>query len=412
MLKLWPTLLILYLLVSTTGWAASPPLLIPSVIQPFLAHPQVQRVTTDAQHVFVLSGGQLRSFNAALVKINWAVPLKSYGGLTVGAGVVVVDNGFDALLAYDALTGKQRWRSAASRPLTWGGNTPVQTPLSRLQVAGHLVVAASSNDVRAWDARTGALRWRVAASDPGWLGVSGNVVTFTARSGVSGYVKAVHRLDGTPVWTLHPGLVGEVVAAAGGHPYLYAVQRFSTRPRLQLVDVRTGKNVVVEYRFPRGTNIETFLQRETICALTSTPTSPEIQCVPRTSGRYVSGEKSLLPVLKAVPPGPALWEQQVRRMGATSQGTWLLGGLNAVLLQRPRGDPGCASLQTFAQVSRFAVARITCGSGKGRLAVIDQQAGTVVALVMAHGEVTAAHLLQQRLIIVTDRDVLSLLLPH
>lgn len=410
MSKRWPfcALLAASLLVGR----ASAAMQIPNALQPFQAHPTAQRVTTDGRQVFVLRRGALRSFDATLTKLNWKVLLKSYGGLAVGDGLVVADNGFNTLLAYEALTGRELWQAAAPRSLTWGGTAPIQTPLTRLQVVGGTVLAAASEDVRAWDAHTGTLLWKVSAADASGLSGSGNVVTFSARSGLDGYQQAVNKQTGLPLWTLKSDAVGGVINENGGLPYLYSIQSYTSRPRLQFLDVRTGRNVVVEYQFPKSANPDIFLQRDTLCAAANVGKRAEVTCLPRTAGRYVGGDKRLLPVLLRIPPGPAMWEQQVRRIVPTQRGTWLLGGVRAVQLQPPAMYAGCALAQAFAEAGQFAVFPLQCGHGKGRIAVVDQATGKVVRVVMGQGNVTAAHLIRNRLIIVTDRSVLSVPAPR
>lgn len=392
--------------------AAQPPLLVPNVVHPFLAHPRAQRVATDGQRVFILHDGRLRSLDPALTRTAWSIPLKSYGGLTVGEGLVVVDNGFNALTAFDAATGRERWKTAAPRSLTWGGAAPVQTPLTRLQVTQGTVLAASSNDVQAWEARTGKRLWKVGASDPSWLGASANTAVFTARSGIDGYLKAVNLRDGKERWTTGKAFVGEVLSENEGGAYLYALQRYSSRPRLQLIDSRTGQNVVVEYTFPEWTNVSALLQRETLCAAGTVKGRYHVACLPRRAGKYVSGDRKLLEVLKHTPVGPAPWEHQVRQMIRTQSGSWLLGGRHAIKVQLPAAYSGCGNVLNFSQAGRFAVVKVQCGQGKGRIAVIDQQTAKVAAMVLAHGEVTDALLAGNRMIIVTDRDVLSVPQPR
>lgn len=127
--------LILLTLLLLGGWGRAgggegtwPQAVLPTRVRPVVPSPAVPRVAVDSQRVYLMAGGYVRAYNPALRTELWAAPLKSFGGLAVGGSLVIADDGFTHLHAFDARTGRRVWTAPAPRPLTWGGQEPVGTP--------------------------------------------------------------------------------------------------------------------------------------------------------------------------------------------------------------------------------------------------------------------------------------------
>lgn len=411
-------LTLLFLLLS--GWGSAgggegawPQPVLPTQVRPVVTSPAVPRVVADNQRVYLMAEGRIRAYDPTLRTELWSAPLKSFGGLAVGDGLVIADDGFTHLHAFDALTGRKVWTAPASRPLTWGGRTQISTPFRFLQRAGKVVLGVTWNDVRAWDARTGRPLWQVGAGDPiGPFAVEGGVAALTARSGIEGYSQGVDIRTGRTVWSNPEG--GEPLRVAGGK--VFGIGRGYV---VVVTEARSGRVVTVRYTFPAlqgARNVShPYVHDARVCAQGTIQGAIHVQCLPRTAGQYVSGNRALLAALspESVPSRP-VWEVQTRQVVRAVAGTWLLGGSRAVRLTLPRVTPlprSCWPNTRFAEAGRYAVFNACAAFGPGRLAVVDLARGQVVGLVRALGEVTDAWQVSGQLVVVTEDSVLSVPAP-
>jgi len=404
-----------------SGWAsaggAGLPLVLPTAVRPVVPSPVAPRVAVDDRQVYVMSEGRVRAYDPTLRTQRWSVALPSFGSLAVGGGLVFADDGFAHLHAYDARTGKRVWSAPAPRPLTWGGRAPVSTPLLFLRRAEGVVLGATVNDVRAWDARTGRPLWKVGAMDPtGPFAVDGGIAAFTARTGLDGSARGVEVRTGRTVWFLPSG--GSPLRVAGGRVFL-----FDGSPEgyvVRVLEVRSGRAVTVRYAFPAlsgARNVSPpFVHDAQVCAEGTLRGARRVQCLPRTAGVYVSGNRALLAALRPESSSShPVWEVQTRQVRRAVDGTWLLGGSQPVRLSLPRVTPlppGCLPETRFSEAGPYAVFSACAAFGSGRLAVVDLRRARVVLLIRAAGEVLGAWQVGGRLVILTERGVLSVAAPR
>lgn len=341
-----------------SGWAgaggAGPPLVLPTAVRPVSPSPAAPRVAADDRQVYVMSGGQVRAYDPSLRTPRWSATLPSLGSLAVGGGLVFADDGLAHLHAFDARTGKRMWSAPAPRTLIWGGRAPVSTPLLFLHRAGDRVLGATLDDVRAWDARTGRPRWTVGAADPtGPFTVDGGRAVFTARTGLDGFARGVEVKTGRTVWSVPSG--GAPLRVAGGRVFLYdgSPEGYVVR----VLEVRSGRTVTVRYAFPalsgaRNTSLP-FVHDAHVCAEGILGDAWRVQCLPRTAGVYVSGDRALLAALQPESsPSRPVWEVQTRQVRRAVDGTWLLGGSRPVRLSLLRVTPlprDCSAETVFAE---------------------------------------------------------------
>lgn len=394
--------------------AAWPAPVRPERLRPVVPARAVLRVAADKGQVYVMSGGRVRAYDASLRHQRWSAPLRSFGTLAVGGGLVVADDGFTNLHAYDARSGKLVWTVAAPRPLSGVSTGPGSTPFQELRVTHGVVIGVTYDDIRAWDARTGRPRWQVQAVDPNrLLSGSGKVTSYNARTGIDGYMRGVDTATGKRVWSHRElGLAtlqqGELIFTTNASPAGKGVS---------VVQVRTGRSVTVRYAFPAFENAQhaiytqLYLHDAQVCAEGIVNGVQRVQCLPRTAGRYLGGDRRLLAALR--PSGQAsssVWEQQTRRVLFAVDGTWLLGGSGPVRLKLPwaRMPRPCSVGGSFAEAGPLAV---FAAFGPGRIAVVDQRSGRMVRLVRALGDVKAAWMVAGRLVVLTDQAVFSVTVP-
>ncbi|WP_180970059.1 PQQ-binding-like beta-propeller repeat protein [Deinococcus planocerae] len=404
-------------LLLTCGWGraggAGPQPVFPAAVRPVVTSPVAPRVATDDRQVYLMSEGQVRAYDPTLRQERWSAPLTSFGSLAVGNGLVLADDGFARLHAYDARTGRRVWTAPAPRPLTWGGRAPVSTPLRFLQRAGDVVLGATVDDVRAWDARTGQPRWQVGAGDPlGPFAVDDGVAVFGARTGIEGYSQGVKVSTGRTVWSSREG--GEPLRVAGGRVFGYGRGYV-----VNVAEVRSGRTITVRYTFPALVGARNlshpYVHDAQVCAEGTLRGARHVQCLPRTAGRYVRGDRALLTALRPeTSPSRPVWEVQTRQVLRTVDGTWLLGGSRPVRLSLPRATPlprGCSVETVFAEAGPSAVFSACAAFGPGRLAVVDLRRARVVQLIRAAGEVQGAWRVGAHLVVMTDKAVLSVPAP-
>ncbi|WP_216322592.1 PQQ-binding-like beta-propeller repeat protein [Deinococcus aestuarii] len=367
----------------------------------------------DDRQVYVMSEGRVRAYDPTLRTQRWSVALPSFGSLAVGGGLVFADDGFAHLHAYDARTGKRVWSAPAPRPLTWGGPGPVSTPLRFLRRAGEVVLAATVDDVRAWDARTGQPLWQIGAGDPiGPFAVDNGVAVFDARTGIEGYIQGVEVSTGRTVWSSQEG--AEPLRVAGGRVFGYGRGYV-----VSVAEVRSGRTVAVRYTFPAlagARNVShPYVHDAQVCAEGTLRGARHVQCLPRTAGRYVRGDRALLTALRPeTSPSRPVWGVQTRQVLRAVDGTWLLGGWRPVRLSLPRVTPlppGCLPNTRFAEAGPYAVFSACAAFGLGRLTVVDLRRARVVQLIQAAGEVQGAWRVGGRLVILTSREVFSVAEP-
>ncbi|MPY68012.1 PQQ-binding-like beta-propeller repeat protein [Deinococcus sp. SDU3-2] len=101
----------------STGGGSWPHPVLPTRVRPVVTSPAVPRVVADDTRVYLMADGQVRAYDPSLRTQLWAAPLKSFGGLAVGGGLVVADDGFTRLHAFDTRTGRRVWSAPAARAL-------------------------------------------------------------------------------------------------------------------------------------------------------------------------------------------------------------------------------------------------------------------------------------------------------
>lgn len=120
---------------------------------------------TNGKQVFALfSNGQLAALDLQTGTVTWTVGLgktsdNAFGLanslLVFGDTVIVVFQGEPAFIAaYDAATGKGRWKTPRASP-TWASPILIKTAAGKKQV-----VLPSNPDVTAWDPETGKVAWK------------------------------------------------------------------------------------------------------------------------------------------------------------------------------------------------------------------------------------------------------------
>ena len=116
----------------------------------------------------------------------------------------------DVLLTTDTATGSLVVRDAATGAQWWRSDDVVQLRAfdvtSRLVAVGDVLVSATGQDVVAWDARTGRERWRVDDGRPVYLGTDGSDIVLVGGDGTV----AALGTDGREAWRTGPGAVPEV----------------------------------------------------------------------------------------------------------------------------------------------------------------------------------------------------------
>jgi len=105
------------------------------------------------------------------------------------------------LLALDALTGEQVWKTERDELPSWGTPTVATTPL------GAELVTNASNFIRGYDPRTGRELWR--------LGGSSKITAPTPIFGEGLFVVASGRAPERPLFVLRPGARGDLTLADG-----------------------------------------------------------------------------------------------------------------------------------------------------------------------------------------------------
>ncbi len=175
---------------------------------------------TDGKRVVALFGsaGRLAAFDLA-GKALWTVDLgaidtgwfydstyqwghASSPVLWKGRVIVQVDRAADAYLAaFDAASGRERWRTARPPISSWGTPTVVEGP------AGPEIVTDGSKGVRGYDPRTGRELWRLAPTAE--LTVATPVVGHGLVYVSNGYRPV------QPVYAIRPGGRGEISLAPG-----------------------------------------------------------------------------------------------------------------------------------------------------------------------------------------------------
>ena len=105
------------------------------------------------------------------------------------------------LLALDAETGEQAWKTEREELPSWGTPTVATTP------EGVELVTNASNFIRGYDPRTGRERWR--------LGGSSKITAPTPIFGEGLFVVASGRGPERPVFVLRPGARGDLTLAEG-----------------------------------------------------------------------------------------------------------------------------------------------------------------------------------------------------
>jgi PQQ-like domain len=397
---------------ASPGW---PVPIRPEVVRPVITSRAVLRIAADATQVYLLSDGRVRAYDPSLRSQRWSAPIKSFGSLATGGGLVVADDGFTALHAYDARTGKPRWTAATPRSLSSGAPGLISSPLRGLTIARGLVIGSTYDDIRAWEARTGRLLWQIGAMDPtSPLPATGSVISYSARTGIDGYTRGVNMFTGKLVWSRRGGgvplrLEGERLLSVGDNS-------------LEILDRRNGRRVTVRYAFPAFKGAQHavypnfYVHDAQVCAEGIVRNVQRVQCLPRTAGQYVTGDRRLLAALRpSGGPSSSVWEHQTRQVLRAVDSTWLLGGSVPVRLKLPRVlklSRGCQINTSFAEAGPYAVFSACAAFGPGRVAVVDQRSGRMVALVRALGDVTAAWVVADRLVVLTDQAVFSVVLPR
>lgn len=130
---------------------------------------------TDGKQVFAaFSNGQLAALDLATGKLLWSVAMGDIGNNSYGlansllvfdGAVIAVFQGKERFIAaYEAATGKQRWKAPRESD-TWSSPVLVKT-----KPGITLVVLLGDPDATAWDAKTGAKLWstKVLTSSPNY----------------------------------------------------------------------------------------------------------------------------------------------------------------------------------------------------------------------------------------------------
>jgi outer membrane protein assembly factor BamB len=172
----------------------------------------------------------------------------------VHGGTVMVNwdhEGQSFLVALDARTGRDRWRSERDEPSSWA------TPLIVEHGGGTQVIVNGTNRIRSYDLATGKVLWECggmtlnAIPSPvvedgkvycvsGYRGSAAVAIPLDAKGDLTGSDKVAWRLDrGTP-YVPSPLLVGG---------RLYYTQR--NDPLLSCVDITTGKVLLDRARLPQ-----------------------------------------------------------------------------------------------------------------------------------------------------------------
>lgn len=114
---------------------------------------------SDGEYIYLLDGDQkVKSFSVETGRSNWTVSLQSGlrrdkrgvgGGVAVDDGTLFVASGFGFVVAMDASTGDEKWRSPLGAPVT-------SSPTVR---DGQVFVVTQNNEVFALSAATGDVEW-------------------------------------------------------------------------------------------------------------------------------------------------------------------------------------------------------------------------------------------------------------
>jgi outer membrane protein assembly factor BamB len=151
---------------------------------------------------YVGSGGELLYAVNATGQLRWQAPAGDRISSTpaVEGGLVVIMTQSYQVIAFDAATGKRRWRNTSGAVASGGTGTFEPTPMI---IQGAVYVRGRSGEIRALDAANGRERWTFSAGDKaggptiarGMLFVNDGKGTLYALETGTGKVRWTHRFD-------------------------------------------------------------------------------------------------------------------------------------------------------------------------------------------------------------------------
>ena len=152
--------------------------------------------SVDGGKVFAVGSARVWCLDAASGKTLWETPLTSERG--INASPLVVDGAVivnaDALIAYEAATGLERWRRSEA-----GGTN--SSPVAWTADGRTLVIVNGRNALSALDPRTGEIVWTAPGGGPSTPAILGDILAVQTKTDLGFVAYRLTAQGATKLWS-------------------------------------------------------------------------------------------------------------------------------------------------------------------------------------------------------------------